>query len=202
MSQNDLDKDNGELTRRVRHFYSNKTIQRNYNYMVYFSKSTKLQNLLRCTTEDLEKTLDLYATNVELPSGYEYKKEYYEIGPFKKSFPVLDHNGFEFTIKLEEDSEATVKNLILVLNRAIIDSNGYYNNFSNVVLDDLEISVYKHDGTNLYRVFFQNCYLLKASTPSFSYNTNEKIEYELTFNADHFYVTYGKAASNSDFQAL
>lgn len=196
------DLDNGELTRRTRHFYSNKSIQRSYNYMVYFSKSTKIQNMLNCSTEDLERTLDIYATNVELPSGYEFKKEYYEIGPFKKSFPVLDHNGFEFTIKLEEDSEATVKNFINVLNRSIIGSSGYYNNFSNAVIDELEISVYRHDGTNLYRVFFQNCYLLKASTPSFSYNTNEKIEYDLTFNADHFYVEYGTASGNSDYQVL
>lgn len=197
----DTDFDNGPVTKRTHNFFLTKSIQRSYNYFVYFSKSDKLANMLRWTSDDIEQTLDMYATSVELPSGYEFKKEYYEIGNFKKSFPVYDHNGFEFTIKMEEDAQGSVKYLIGVLNEAIINSGGYYNGFKNSVIDDLEISVYRHDGTNIYRAHFENVYLMKASTPTYSYNSNEKIEYDLTFNADHFHVEWGTAARNSNYQA-
>ena len=192
--------DNGEITRRTRHFYTHKTIQRSYNYLVYFSLSNSLIRKLGSTQNELER-LDMYATSVELPGGYDFKKEYYAVGSFVKSFPVLDHNGFEFTIKFEEDDQGTVKNLINVLTRSIIDSNGYYKKFNDAVVDNIIISTYRHDGTNVYKAFFENAYLLKSSNPTFSFNSSEKIEYDLTFNADHFHIDFGTAANNSNFQA-
>lgn len=178
-----MENENEPLTNRTRSFYTHKEIQRSYNYIVYFSKSV-MRNLFPSDMSDEQK--DLYATSVELPAGYDFKKEYYTIGPFIKSFPVLDHNGFEFTIKMEEDDRGTVKRLIELLNRRIINGSGYYNSYSNMVIDSIIISVFKSDGKSIYKARFKNCYLLKSSVPTYSYNSSEKIEYDLTFNADHF----------------
>lgn len=174
---------NEPLTNRTHSFYTHKEIQRSYNYIVYFSKSV-MRTLFPSNFSDEHK--DLYATSVELPAGYDFKKEYYNVGPFIKSFPVLDHNGFEFTIKMEEDDQGTVKRLIELLNERIISGNGYYNSYSNMVIDAIIISVFRPDGMNVYTARFKNCYLLKSSVPNYSYNSSEKIEYDLTFNADHF----------------
>lgn len=175
------------LTNRVHSFYTHKEIQRSYNYIVYFSKSF-MRRLFPSNFTDEQR--DLYATSVELPAGYDFKKEYYTIGSFIKSFPVMDHNGFEFTIKMEEDDQGTVKKIIEKLNQQIINSNGYYNTYSDMKIPEIQISVFRPDGLNVYKAKFKNCYLLKSSVPTYSYNTSDKIEYDLTFNADHFETEY------------
>ena len=175
------------LTNRVRSFYTHKEIQRSYNYIVYFSESF-MGTLFPEDFSNAHK--DLYATSVELPAGYDFKKEYYTIGPFIKSFPVMDHNGFEFTIKMEEDDQGTVKRIIEQLNKQIINDRGYYRRYSQMVIPEIQISVFRQDGSSIYKAMFENCYLLKSSVPTYSYNTSDKIEYDLTFNADHFHTVF------------
>lgn len=177
------------LTTRTHTFYNRKEIQRSYNYIVYFSDLYDLGLFPSDMTED--GLVDVYATSVELPAGYDFKKEYFNAGPFMKSFPVLEHNGFEFTIKCTEDDRGTIRSLIEGLNRRIITENGYYKSYDNMVISEIRVSIFRPDGLNINNVFFENCYLLKSSVPTFSYTTSDKIEYEITFNADHFHTIDG-----------
>lgn len=173
------------LTRRNLSFYNNKEIQRSYNFLVRFSDSPISKKLFPGLSDE---EMDMNAISVELPGGYSFKKEYFNIGPFMKSFPVLDHNGFEFTISFEEDNKGSIKNMIQILQSMIIDSEGYYRKFSNAVIPSLPISVIKPNGMRVYEMVFENCYFMKASTPTFSFVNNEKVTFDITFNADHYSI--------------
>lgn len=184
------------LSRRNLSFYKNKEIQRSYNFLVRFSEisdSVKKKLFPTLTKEDM----DVNAISVELPGGYSFKKEYYNIGPYMKSFPVLEHNGFEFTISFEEDNKGSIKHLIQKLQSMIVNENGYYENFLNSVIPELRVSVIKPNGMRVYEIVFENCYFMKASAPTFSFATNDKIVFDITFNSDHYVVN--PASDNLNF---
>lgn len=181
------------LSMRHLSFYNNKEIQRSYNFLVRFSDSLISKKLFPGLSDE---EMDMNAISVELPGGYSFKKEYFNIGPFMKSFPVLDHNGFEFTISFEEDNKGSIKNMIQVLQSMIIDKNGYYREFSRAIIPSLPISVIKPNGMRVYEVVFENCYFMKASTPTFSFANNEKVTFDITFNSDHYSIN--ETVSNSN----
>lgn len=168
----------GDVTNRNNGFFSQKTIQRAYDFVVYFDLSN-IGNGSMASEYQLES---YHATSVELPD-YTFDKAKYNAGPFVKTFPVLNHDGFEFTIKFEEDAFGSIKQMIQKLVRLNIDSNGYH---VNNRIKNIEVGVYGYNASSNYRVSFKDCYFLKASTASYSYGSNEKIEYDITFNADHF----------------
>ena len=180
--------DGGSLTSRTSNFYVSKEIQRTYNFLVYFDESDVEKKIFN----DL---LAYHAISVELPN-YEFKKEKMEYGPFVKNFPVLSHDGFEFTIKFEEDNKGSVKNLIHSLIRRNIDSDGYHKPYADTMIKDIVVSVYQADGTNVNKTFFKNCFYLKASTAQYSYDDGKQVFYDITFNADHYIMTEQRGALN------
>lgn len=186
--------DGGPLSSKTLNFYTKKTIQKTYNFMVYFDMSDSIKNMLG--SHDMIS--EIHATDVEVPS-YDFKKEILNIGPFIKSFPVLDHNGFEFTIKVDEDDQGRIRNFVNLLTRRIIRPDGYYNSYRNTVIDQIVVSIFRHDAANVNRIYFKNCYFMKASTSNFSYSTNEKLTYDLTFNSDHNRIYFGDSANIDDY---
>lgn len=177
--------DNGPLTSRVRDFYLWKTVQRSYNFMVMFDESDGLP--------DRNDMAAFHATAIEIPD-YSFKKESYRIGPYVKSFPVLDHEGFNITMKMEEDDTGKVKELIQRLIRKNISVDGYYKSYASTVIKHIVADVFANNGDNVYKVKFKNCFFLKATTPSYSFNSNEKIEYDLEFACDHYQIIPGQGA--------
>lgn len=177
--------DGGSLTNRTSNFYVRKEIQRSYNFMVYFDESDSVFRGME----------SFHAISVELPN-YGFRKEDAIIGPFTKTFPVLDHNGFEFTMKLEEDDNGSVNNLIQKLIRKNIDEDGFLRHYTQTVLDNIVVTVYQSDADNVRKVKFKNCYFMKASTAQYSYEDSKQITYDLTFNADHYYEIGRQGALN------
>lgn len=169
----------GDVTNRNNGFFSQKTIQRAYDFVVYFDLSNIGNNGSMASEYQLES---YHATSVELPD-YTFDKAKYNAGPFVKTFPVLNHDGFEFTIKFEEDAFGSIKQMIQKLVRLNINENGYH---VNNRIQNIEVGVYGYNASSNYRISFKDCYFLKASTATYSYGSNEKIEYDITFNADHF----------------
>lgn len=182
--------DNGPLTNRTSKFFMYKTIQRSYDFLVMFDEESWFDNLGFST---------FHATSITIPD-YQFEREKYEIGPFVKTFPVLNHEGMTFDMTLEEDDSGRVKNLIHCLVRNNIKSSGYYNTFSNTIIDNIVVDVYRPDGTNIYKLQYKNCYFLDSSTPTYSFNTNEKIEYTLKFNCSHYRLIphYGAVYTEED----
>lgn len=180
--------DGGSLTSRTANFFIRKDIQRSYNFMVYFDESDTL-------VQDFDTLSSYHAVSVELPN-YSFKKEDKQIGNFVKSFPTLDHNGFEFTIKFEEDSLGTISKLIHKLVSRQISPDGFHTPYSNTIIDHIVVSVYTSTGDNVKKIYFKNCYYLKASTAMFSYEDGKQIFYDITFNADHYHQVENVAAVN------
>lgn len=178
--------DGGALTSRTANFYIHKDIQRSYNFMVYFDESDT-------TGSSFSNLHSYHAVSVELPN-YAFKKEDKQVGPFVKSFPILDHNGFEFTIRFEEDSDGIVEKLIRKLVRRNIDSDGFNRSYKETMIDHIVVSIYQANGDNVRKVYFKNCYYLKASTANYSYEDGKQIFYDITFNADHFFEEDNRAA--------
>lgn len=188
-------KSQGPITNTTRSFFTRKTIQRSYNFMVRFDlgDSSLLENMAGY------QLFEHHAISVELPN-YDFKKEEYRIGPFVKNFPVLDHNGFEFTIKFEEDDVGTISNFIDILTRKNIRSSGYYNTLTNSVISNIVVEVTRMDGVRVCSYTFKNCFMLKASPATYSYDTSEKITFDITFNADHILKDYGKAHTDKNYK--
>lgn len=182
--------DQGPLTDRIKNFFENKTIQRAYNFLVYFDESIAggVENVF----SDLRA---FHCTSVEIPE-YSFEKEYIYYGPFVKSFPIYKHNGFEFTMKLEEDEGCTIKSFIQSLIKRQIGNDGYYKSYTNTVLNQIVISVFQHDAYNSFKIYMKNCYFLKASTTNYAYESANKIEYDVTFNCDHYVVVPNQGAKN------
>lgn len=180
--------DGGSLTSRTANFYIRKDIQRSFNFMVYFDESDS-------TDKVFDGLYAYHAVSVELPN-YSFKKEDKQVGPFVKSFPILDHNGFEFTIRFEEDSDGVVNKLIRRLVARNIDKDGFNKRYKNTIIDHIVVSVFQADGTNVRKVYFKNCYYLKASTANYSYEDGKQIFHDITFNADHFHEVDGRGSIN------
>jgi len=182
----------GPLTTRTNEFYEKKSIQRSFNFLVYFDVSEILDENGSPigSMEDVFNLRSYHAVSVELPD-YSFNKIETYAGPFVRTTPVLFHNGFEFTIKFEEDEKGTVKNLIHKLIRLNINEEGYHHNRR---IDNIDVAVFTPDGGNRlvgghsYRVSFKDCYFLKASPASYDYSSQEKITYDITFNCDHYYA--------------
>ena len=172
----------GPLTERQNSFFRNKTVQRAYDFIVYFGESGN---------SEVSNLKSYMCTGIEMPE-YSFKKEYMYYGPFVKSFPILDHNGFEFTLKLEEDEYGSVKTLIQYLTNKNIKKSGYYNTYKDTVIPQIVASVYRNDAVNIYKNHFRNCFFLRSSTVNYTWNSSEKIEYDLTFNCDHFFTQWNE----------
>lgn len=184
--------DGGPLTDRVSKFFQFKTIQRSYNFLVYFDESGSFD----FDNTGISDLMAYHATAIDIPD-YSFKKEYVSFGPFSKAFPILEHNGFEFNIKFEEDELGTVKELINNLTRKNIDENGYYNSYKASTLSRIVASVYTQDAWNVYKVYFKNCFFLKASQAQYSFDSNNKIEYDITFNCDHYEIIPHKSIATN-----
>lgn len=186
----------GPLTTRTNEFYDKKSIQRAFNFLVYFNES---EIDYKGSMGDRYGLRSYHAVSVELPD-YSFNKIETFAGPFVRTTPVLSHNGFEFTIKFEEDEKGTIKQLIHNLVRLNIDDKGYHH---NKVISNIDVAVFTPDGGNRaigghsYRVSFKDCYFLKASPATYDYSSNEKITYDITFNADHYYADSRKVGQDA-----
>lgn len=178
--------DGGPLTSRVRNFYDRKEIQRAYNFLVYFDASDEI------FMKGGPKLAAFHAVSIEIPN-YTFDKEWLDAGPIKKAFPILKHDGFEFTIKMEEDKVATIQKLIRRLTSRNIDSLGYNRPYKDTVISQIVASVYTQDAWNIYKIYFKNCFFLRASTANYDFSSGDKIVYDITFNSDHYEIIDGIA---------
>ena len=145
----------------------------------------------------------------ELPF-YDFNKEYSNYSKASgaiNTFPQLNHDGFEFTIKFEEDNHGTIQSLIHHFSNRIIDSDGYYRPKKQRIIGDasnggiFELRIERNErnrgawAKTFTTVTFFEAYFLKSSTASFSYDATDKVTYDITFNCDYYRVDYG-----DDFQ--
>ena len=125
-----------------------------------------------------------HTVNVTVPS-YEFQKEVVRDGPYPISFPVMQHDGFELTLTMEEDNNQTISKLIQWFQMRIMDSNGVYFNprFNRIPAILVEIVNEFNVTTHIYK--FNDCYFLRSTPITMDYATADSLKFSLTFNSDH-----------------
>lgn len=157
-------------------FMNNKSILRSYNFEVIFLE--EYNSLIR-QGDMPDYGLDFVVKSVKIPQ-YDFRKEVIKFGPFPFTYPVLDSDGLEINMTLEETNTGKVTKFIEKLRNSIINENGIYNPLSayrfKIIVDVLDNS-----GNIVIEYKFSKCYFLKCSEPEYNYSTNDNVSYDLTF---------------------
>lgn len=173
------------MTLPINSFYGDdKSIQRSYNFFVTIINDNSRNSYLP-DGEKMPEIKNYHVLNVDVPN-YGFKKEIQYYGPYARTFPVLEHEGFELKITFEEDSKGTISKFINWLQRRIIvaDGTGHYMFPSKNRLSSIYIQPVDSAGNEMFGYEFIKCYFLRASDPIYDYGTNESIKYEIVFGSD------------------
>lgn len=129
--------------------------------------------------------------DVKIPT-YSFKKEimYYGVAP--RSFPVLNFEGFDLQVTLEEDEQGTVDYFINWLQRRIIDNEGYYNAPNKLKIPGFVLEVQDKMGIPIVYYTFHDIFFMNASEVEYSYNSNDSIKRTITFGVDTLSTVYVK----------
>ena len=175
-------------------FYNDekKSIQKSYNFLVdIFDDKSDL-------VEIINKLQNYHVVSLNVPT-WEFKKGSQPIGPFPKTFPLLDmEEGFEFTIQFEEDDVGTISQFIDLLQKRIINERGLYNYPANNRITAIKVKIVnsmangssQNDQENVVATYeFIKCYYLKSTPLALDYSTNEAMKIEITFACDNMKYT-------------
>jgi hypothetical protein len=125
-----------------------------------------------------------HVKNISIPQ-YTYKKESQYYGPAPRSFPLLEHDGFEVKIEFEEDERGTIGNFISWLQRLAIDpSQGTYTPPDFVKLLMIGVIAESDLGIPIACYTLHDPFYLNATGPDFDYAENASIKYSISFNVD------------------
>jgi hypothetical protein len=133
-----------------------------------------------------------HVKNVTIPD-FSFKKDgIVKYGPFSKSVPVMDFDGFELKIEFEEDSTGTIKRMIQWFQARNVHNSGTYWPSSVSNLPYIEINILgqtpkTNDTDKIIGSFkFQEVYFLDATEATFSYSDNSALGYSITFNSNYY----------------
>jgi len=135
-----------------------------------------------------------HVLDITIPT-YGFKKEVMMYGQVPRTFPVLEFEGFNIDVTMEEDEQATVDYFINWNQRNIIDSEGYYNAPEKAKLDALVVEVQDKMGRPVVYYIFHDIYFLAASPATYAYATNDSIKRTVTFGVDRMTTYFTKQNS-------
>jgi hypothetical protein len=178
-----------------------KSIQRDWQFWCFFiynpfSNETKITNSLRQNLSSINKDFPpiiqpFHVINVTIPA-YEFKREVMMYGQIPRSFPVLDFQGFEVQITLEEDEQGTVEYFINWLQRKIIDNEGYYNAPNKTKIPALVVEIQDKMGIPVLYYIFHDIFITHVDSIAYSYESNNPIRRNLTFACDRASTIFTK----------
>lgn len=191
---------NGSLVRE--YFGSFKSIQPSYNFLVQFNDVINNQNtfmfeqleslVMAKSDETLYSSINFepyYAKRVSIPQT-KFKKEHEARGSLRKTFPILDDQGYEFEIDFEEDKNGRISFLIQWLQSRILTGDGFYHKPNDVPIKSVSIDVIDAGGVNVSQLKFHNVYYLQAQNVTYSYSENSSVIYTITFHSDFYSIKY------------
>ena len=131
----------------------------------------------------IPKIKDWHIINMVM-QNYNFKKDSIKYGALPKSFAVMDFDGFELSIRMEEDDKGTISKLINRLQRKIIKTNGVYEYPNNSKLSSIIIMILNDDGTPIHKYEFLEPVFLRSTTPQMDYSVNNSRIFEISFGSD------------------
>lgn len=177
---------NGTLNQFQSLLGTGKSIQKCYRFSISFfpPKYISLQKDVYAHVGKMPTIKAFHVKNISIPQ-YTYKKETQYYGPVPRSFPVLEHDGFEVKIEFEEDDRGTIGNFISWLQRlAINPKDGTYTPPDFVKLQMIGVVAESDVGVPIACYTLHSPFYLNATGPDFDYSDNTAIKYSITFNVD------------------
>lgn len=162
-----------------------KTIQKTYRFLVTFMPNIAMQSLdMIAEVGPMPIIRGMLVKNVSIPQ-YAFKKETQMYGPIPRSFPVLEHDGFEVKIEFEEDDKGTIGNFINWMQRLAIEPKyGLYTPPDFVKIPVIAILTETDDGFPIGAYTLHDAFYLNATGPDLDYSDNSAVRYSVTFNVD------------------
>ena len=164
--------------------FSGKSIQRSYNFYVTFWDNP----LKRIRGENLKLgpmpiLRSYHVQSVTIPH-YKFDRKVMLYGQVPRTFPLLNFEGFELSMVLEEDELGSIAYFIQWLQRTIINRDGLYNAPLDSKVAFISVEIQDKNGIPVVYYIFHDCYFLNVSDITYDYATNESIKYNLTFGCD------------------
>ena len=176
-----------------------KTILPNYRFFVtidpfvdaakMISSQAKRDIFFRCGPMPIIKHWHL--VNVTIPQ-YDFQKETMYYGPMPRSFPILNFDGFELRMEMEEDTLGTISHFIAYLQKRIVDVDGLYSPPNAVKLDRIIVQIEDQNSVPVMIYTFHNCFFLQASDVTYDYGDNQSVKYQIVFGADFMSSVFPK----------
>jgi len=160
-----------------------KSIQRSYSFYATFLDYPFNKKGNRKETGPMPVISPYHFLSVTLPT-YKFDKEVLMYGQVPATFPVLNHEGFEVDVELEEDEFGTIEFFISWCQRSIIDSKGYYIAPLQNRIGHLVVEITDPNGLPVVYYTFKDIYYLRATDPTYQYDTNDSIKRTITFGVD------------------
>lgn len=167
-------------------YYSNKSVQKTNRFRVtiFNNEGVFVPNIGK-----MPEIKGFHVLDVSVPN-WEFKKETLKVGPFVHTFPVMDSDGFEFSITFEEDTEGTVSKFVDWCQRRIMYRDGLYFNPVYSKIQSIMIETYRDNGEYNYLTTFRNCYFLKSSEVKQDYSSNDSLKIEIIFASDIRFIDF------------
>jgi len=133
-----------------------------------------------------------HVTNVTIPH-YEAEPIVQVYGQVPRSFPSLKtEEPLKVTISFEEDENGTIAYLVNWLQRSIMRKDGLYNNPVNMKFGFIAVEIQDKNGIPVVYYVFHDPYFLGTSNPTYDYNSNDAIKYDITFGVDRVSTYFTK----------
>ena len=135
---------------------------------------------------------DSHVKNVVLPQ-YQFESQGLDMGPYVKSFAILQRTPLDLKIEMVEDEEHTIGFFIQYLQNRIMNEYGVYrpiktNDRPNSLT--IAITLVGYDGKKIATYTYYNCYIQSASEATYDYTSNDAITHNISFKTDYYGVKY------------
>lgn len=140
-----------------------------------------------------------HVKNVVLPQ-YQFESQGLDMGPYVKSFPVLQRVPLDLKIEMVEDEEHTIGFFIQYLQNQVMNEYGVYRPTNLLPTDEklptakeklqIAVTIVGYDGEKIATYTYYNCYIQSASEATYDYTSNDAITHNISFKTDYYGVKY------------
>ena len=188
-------------------FFKNKTIMHSFLFLVdipslYISAPIKTPALYNTFKEYTKTFIDgkdnfnidaNFVKSVSVPE-FSFSKNNVKHGPTSKSAAVLDFDGYEIKLDLEEDNKGSVRKFIDHCKSRNIKNDGLFwpPNFAEIPGMTIKVlnTQLSKGGTPVMIFEYTKLLFLAASEVTLDYGTSESIKYSITFSASGMTTEY------------
>ncbi len=167
-------------------FFQKKSILPVYNFGVFIDLSTS----------DDFSTEFYHIKNINIPF-YQFTGEEIRAGHHVFTLPVLNHDGFEFSVQFEDDHRGKIFELINRMQSKLIDDQGFYRGYSSRIIHNFEMVVMHPHGDYVYKVKFHDTMLFRVADLTLDYSDNSSIKYDCTFKSDYISISVNPEEPNT-----